>query len=114
MPSWLGRSLVDDDASVSVVKLDRTVFFGLPCDVSAELGLDLKQHARRADYQPVVVGFANDYIGYCLPERLYRTRSYEAAMAFNGPTTGELLVGELKRMMDQLAVDGRQKAVGSE
>ncbi len=114
LPAWLGRSLVDDDASVSVVKLDRIMLFGLPCDVSAELGLDLKQHARRAGYQPVVVGFANDYIGYCLPERLYRTHSYEASMAFNGPKTGELLVGELEQMMDQLAVGGKQKAVGSE
>lgn len=102
LPAWLGRSLVDDDASLSVVKLDRIMLFGLPCDVSAELGLDLKQRARRAGYQPVVVGFANDYIGYCLPERLYRTHSYEASMAFNGPKTGELLVGELQQMMDQL------------
>ncbi|MBI4322940.1 MAG: neutral/alkaline non-lysosomal ceramidase N-terminal domain-containing protein [Candidatus Omnitrophica bacterium] len=103
LPSWLGRSLVDDDASVSVVKLDRIMVFGLPCDVSAELGLDVKQRARRAGYQPVVVGFANDYIGYCLPERLYRTISYEASLAFNGPTTGSMLVEELKRMMGQLS-----------
>ncbi len=95
-----------------MVTLDRAVFFGLPCDVSAELGLDLKQHARRAGYQPVVVGFANDYIGYCLPERLYRTRSYEAAMAFNGPKTGDMLVEELKQMLDQLVTSDTRQVTG--
>jgi hypothetical protein len=107
LPSWLGRSLVDDDASVSVVQVDEVVLFGVPCDLSAELGLHVKQHARQAGYQPIVVGFANDYIGYCLSEQAYHTRSYEASLAFNGPKTGELLVEELKQMFDEIAVGSK-------
>lgn len=108
LPSWFGRSLVDDDASVSVVRVGEAVLFGVPCDLSAELGLSVKRHARQAGYQPILAGLANDYIGYCLPERLYRTRSYEASLAFNGPKTGELLVEQLKQMLDELAVSSKQ------
>jgi len=104
LPSWLSRFFVDDDASVSALAVGTGVFMGLPCDVSAELGLELKRRARASGYDhPIVVGFANDYIGYCLPERLYWTDHYEARMAFNGPMTGELLVNEVTHLMDQLA-----------
>ncbi len=103
LPAWLSRLFVDDDATLEVAAIGTTLFMGAPCDLSAELGLELKRAARERGYQPVVVGFANDYIGYCLPERLYETDSYEAAMAFNGPKTGEMLVGELKQMIDQLS-----------
>ena len=88
-PNSLGRSLL---------------LIGVPCDLSAELGLELKRHARERGYQPLIVGFANDYIGYCLPRRLYETDSYEASLAFNGPDTGERLVSELQCMMDALPV----------
>jgi hypothetical protein len=102
LPGWLARSLVDDDASLTLAAVNGAILIGLPCDMSAELGLELKRHARTLGLHPFLIGFANDYVGYCLPERLYGTNSYEASMAFNGPTTGTLLVEELKRMMDEL------------
>jgi len=102
LPSWISQSFVDDDAMVTVIAIGPVMILGFPCDMSTELGLELKSHATRRGYQPFLVGFANDYIGYCLPERLYWTDSYEASLAFNGPKAGEVLVEELKRMIDQL------------
>jgi hypothetical protein len=99
LPSWISRAFVDDDATLTLIALGRVLVLGIPCDLSAELGLELKAHARTLGYAPVLVGFANDYIGYCLPQRLYWTDSYEASLAFNGPTTGEKLVEALKQMM---------------
>jgi len=111
LPRWLGRRLVDDDATLSAVAVGQAVFLGVPCDLSAALGETLKRAARAHRLQPMILGFAEDYIGYCLPEALYRTRTYEASMAFNGPTTGELIVNRMTQMIDKLSTrDGRHAA----
>ena len=102
VPSWIGRSFVDDDATLTLVTIGKAALMGVPCDLSAELGAELKRRAAARGYQGIVVGFADDYIGYCLPKRLYQTNQYEASMAFNGPGTGEQLVERLGEMLDAL------------
>ena len=82
------------------MQVGRIVFFGVPCDLSSELGRDLKAAARARGLDPVIVGFADDYIGYCLPSTLYHERQYESSMAFNGPHTGEQVVERLVQMLD--------------
>ena len=100
IPRWLGGALVDDDATLSVVTAGSTVFFGAPCDLAAGLGARLKAHAREQGLQPQVLGFASDYVGYCVPEALYRKKQYESSMAFNGPKAGEMVTDRLIRMLD--------------
>jgi len=102
LPSWLSQLFVDDDATLTVVRFDHTVILGAPCDMTAELGLGLKHELQTRGWQPLLISFADDYIGYCLSETRYRTRQYEALMAFNGPKTGSMVVNELARMLDQL------------
>lgn len=104
LPRWLGQSLVDDDATLTVIRVGGVVFFGAPCDLSAELGQRLKQAARAKGLEPMVIGFANDYIGYCMPSSVYQAGAYESLMAFNGPDTGELLVQRLIQMLDEVVI----------
>ena len=101
LPAWLGRRLVDEDATLSMLAIDDTLFLGVPCDMTASLGAALKQAARAKGFHPFLIGFANDYIGYCVPAEVYHAQAYESAMAFNGPHAGELLVKRLIRMMDR-------------
>lgn len=103
LPHWLSRVLADDDATLSLVAVGDAVFLGMPCDLFASLGAALKHEAVARGFQPVIIGFANDYIGYCIPEAVYATDTYAARMAFNGPTTGPLLVNRLTELLDQLA-----------
>ncbi len=106
LPRWFGNRLVDDDATLSLLSVGSTTFIGIPCDMSVELGNALKQAAQANGLNPVLVAFANDYIGYCIPESLYRTDHYEAEMAFNGPKAGRLIVERLVQMLQQLvAID---------
>ena len=107
VPRWLGRWLVDDDATLTTVTVGRAVLIGVPCDLTAALGARLKQAARSENLQPMVIGFANDYIGYCLPEALYETRAYEALMTFNGPSTGELVTNRLTQMIGRLVTSDK-------
>ena len=102
LPRWLGARFVDDDATLSVVEAGSTVFIGVPCDLASSLGQRLKGAAQAQGLHPVVIGFASDYIGYCIPEPFYHPKQYESSMAFNGPKTGELVVERLVQIMDQL------------
>jgi hypothetical protein len=94
---------VDDDATLSLVAVGNTVFLGVPCDLTTGLGQELKAAARARGLDPMVVGFANDYVGYCLPASLYERGDYEASLAFNGPNTGELITTRLVQMLDHLS-----------
>ena len=106
-PRWLGKRLVDDDATLSVVEVGTAAFMGVPCDLAASLGASLKEAARAKRLNPVIIGFASDYIGYCVPEALYEAKKYESSMAFNGPKAGELVVERLKQMVDRLPATGQ-------
>lgn len=102
LPRWMGRALVDDDATLSLLVVGRVAFIGVPCDLSASLGRQLQMAAIAQRLDPLIVGFASDYIGYCLSASQYAAPAYEASMAFNGPKAGELVVEGLTRMMDRL------------
>lgn len=106
LPRWLGRRLVDDDATLSVLAVGTTVFVGVPCDLEASLGMRLKQAAQGTGWNPVLVGFASDYIGYCVSEALYEARGYESSMAFNGPRAGELITEGLLQLLAGLGAGG--------
>ncbi|MBI4341527.1 MAG: neutral/alkaline non-lysosomal ceramidase N-terminal domain-containing protein [Candidatus Omnitrophica bacterium] len=110
LPSWLSRRFVDDDATVSVVRIGEAVWFGAPCDLSASLGRQLKEAARARGLFPIVAGFANDYIGYCMPAARYESGEYEALMGFNGPHAGELVVARLIELLDSVANSKQQTA----
>ena len=103
-PHWLGKLFVDDDATLSLVAVGKTVFLGVPCDLTAGLGQALKTAARSRGVEPMIIGFASDYIGYCLAETQYVSHRYESSMAFNGPKTGELVVNRLTQMLDGIVM----------
>lgn len=107
LPRWLGQRFVDDDAALSVLRLGSTAIFGVPCDMESELGARLQSAARAQRLQPLVIGFANDYIGYCVSEARYHSAEYEAMMAFNGPRTGELIIERLIQMLELATSDKR-------
>ena len=102
LPRWIGQRLVDDDATLYIVTIGQTIFFGVPCDVSAELGADLKRAAAAQQASAVVIGFASDYIGYCVPAALYAEPQYESSMAFNGPNAGQWIVDRLIQMLSRV------------
>lgn len=102
LPRWWGAQLVDDDATLSLIVFGDVALHGVPCDLAASLGQQLKAAARSRGMEPLVVGFVNDYIGYCIPESLYHTNAYEASLAFNGPRTGTLVVQRSIDMLNEL------------
>lgn len=100
LPQWLGQPLVDNDATLSVLRIGSTALIGVPCDLESALGAQLEAVASARGLRPQIIGFANDYIGYCVSKPRYHSDEYEALMAFNGPRTGEIIIERLIQMMD--------------
>lgn len=101
VPKFVGGWFFDKESVVQILRIGPTLLVGVPADLSSVLGQQIKAEAEQHGFRAIIVGFANDYIGYVLPTGTYYSDSYEARMSFNGPYMGEYLVGILEEMMGQ-------------
>lgn len=78
---------------VTLVRLGDAVLVGVPGEIVASLGLRIKQRAAQLGIRfPVVVGLANDYVGYMLTREQYLSGGYESHTAsLYGEAFGELM-----------------------
>ncbi|HLJ55376.1 MAG TPA: hypothetical protein VKT77_10080, partial [Chthonomonadaceae bacterium] len=95
------RALVDGlmptKTAITTVRIGPVLLVGMPCEPTAELGLQLKSEARAAGYgTPVIVALTNDWLAYALMPEQYRRGNYEAMMSFYGDQLGPTLLGALK------------------
>ena len=102
LPSWLSERFVDRYARLHLVAVGDWLLIGAPCDLSLDVGRRISDAARARGWRPLVIGFADDYIGYVLPAADYAGDSYEAHMSFNGPTVDGVLTRALTAMMDRV------------
>jgi hypothetical protein len=101
LPIWTGRALLDRSSSIQVVRIGQTLLLAVPCDLGSEIGMSLKRYARAGGFDSIVIGFANDYIGYIISGKYYSSPAYEAFMSFNGPHMEDYLTFALKKMIDR-------------
>lgn len=103
LPVWIGRSLLDSRTRFQVIRIGPSAILGVPCDLASEIGLSLKTYAAARSLEALVVGFANDYVGYVIPEKYYALGYYESFMSFNGPTMEEYLSLIMETLIDRVA-----------
>ena len=76
-----------------MVRVGDLLLVGMPCEPTAELGLQVKAMARKAGYaNTAVVALTNDWLGYALMPEQYRKGNYEAMMSFYGDQLGPTLL----------------------
>lgn len=102
LPRPVGDLLFDRRTTLSVMAIGDGVLIGVPCDLSATIGAAWKAEASRLGRQAVIVGFANDYVGYVIPSEYYETSHYEARMSFNGPYMDRYLTAVASRALSRL------------
>jgi neutral ceramidase len=80
-------------ASVSL-RLGELVVVGVPGEMAADLGLEIKTEAARLTgaEHPTVGGLADAWVSYILSEEAYREGGYEASVSFYGPALGRTIV----------------------
>jgi len=72
--------------------INDALLIAVPGEMITQLGLILKEHARRKGVKhPVIMGLANDHLGYLLTRAEMRKGGYEAKVSFFGEGFGEAL-----------------------
>jgi hypothetical protein len=102
LPSWLGGCFFPRKAPIELVRIDHELLLAAPVEFCAAVGLDLKQAASRFGYDLFIIGYANDYIGYVVPEKYYATKAYEARTSFYGPKLDGYLKEVIVKMMETM------------
>lgn len=82
------------ETSSGCLRLGDLVIIGVPGEMAASLGLQIKaatQEKIGANY-PVIGGLADEWISYMLPPEAYDSGGYEASVSFYGRTLGPAIV----------------------
>lgn len=102
LPQTVGAALLGNgkETRLQCLSINDALLIAVPGEPIAQLGLILKEHARRQGVQhPVVMGLANDHLGYFLTEREMKRGGYEAQVSFFGNQFGEQLTLALARLI---------------
>lgn len=86
--------LCPSETHSTVARLGDLVVVGVPGELTAELGRQIKSSVRESLGTPHVAigGLADEWISYVLTSDDYHRGGYEASMSFYGETLGEVLV----------------------
>ncbi len=86
--------LVPEQTHSTCLRLGDLVIMGVPGEMAAQSGLDIKAKARQITGATCVTigGLADEWVSYVLPANEYRKGGYEASMSFYGETLGSTLV----------------------
>ena len=78
---------------IGSVRIGDLIIVGIPGELSAELGIKIKQSLKNDDIKNVVIGgLANEWISYILTEDEYvNGGGYESSVSFYGPKLGEII-----------------------
>jgi neutral ceramidase len=94
LPQTIQAALVGagKQTTLQCFEINDSVLINVPGEAIAQLGLLLKAHARRQGYRaPVIMGLANDHLGYLLTKAEMKKGGYETQISFFGEGFGEKL-----------------------
>ena len=94
----LGRLIRPSSSYLNLVALNRMVFVPLVMEMSTDLGNGLKEKLSAEGLQPVLMGYADGYLGYAVTPAQYKKIGYEVQMSWYGPRGGELQVEEIAQL----------------
>lgn len=92
------EKLVPEKSASGAVRIGDLLIAGVPGEMAAGLGLEIKSKLREAGIRhPVIGGLANEWISYILSAEEYNKGGYEASVSFYGADLGRTIVeGTLK------------------
>lgn len=94
----IGRWMRPTRMFQNLVALDKILLVPLSAEMTAEVGIELKQRLSALGVEPVPVGYTGGYIGYAVTAQRYNSGSYEAWMTWYGPELGDFLIEQIRRL----------------
>ena len=99
--------LFPDSTSSTFLTIGDLLIVGVPGEMTAELGKEIKDQVREITNIEFVTigGLANEWISYMLSEEEYEKGGYETSVSFYGPTLGSLIVNKIIENSELLIKD---------
>jgi hypothetical protein len=99
---------------IAGVRIGDALLLGIPGELVAEIGLALKAHAHDLGVRhPLIIGLANDYVGYILTAEQYEKGGYESEKAsFYGPCFGRVMEEHARNVINLLAHNPARETPG--
>ena len=110
LPSLIGNRLIDRDVVCNAGRVNNTLFFSIPGEMTSGLGLEIKQKADKLHSKALIIGYTNGYIGYIIPEKHYRLKTYESGVTFFGPTLDSYFLSAAMAQMHFLKGEEHESA----
>lgn len=91
----MGKQLLTEMKSIYLqgVKLNNFIWIAMPCELSGEYGIDLKNALELRGYHSALTSFNGQYLGYIVPQKYYYADTYESRlMGWYGPSMGDYLM----------------------
>jgi len=104
--SYLGHRLMPglESPSIQGMKINNFIWMTLPCELSGEYAIDLKNALAQEGYHSVFSSFNGAYLGYIVPAKYYHYDHYESKlMGWYGPSMGDYLMELLYRSCNALS-----------
>lgn len=81
-------------SAVGLLRLGDLLIVGIPGELAAELGMQIKRGVREKTgiAHPVIGGLANEWISYMISAEEYAKGGYESSVSFYGPTLAETVM----------------------
>jgi hypothetical protein len=93
-----------DKTGMSALRLGDLLIAGAPGELSSELGLEVKNKLSESGIKnPVIGGFANEWISYILSAEEYNEGGYEASVSFYGQDLGETILRGMLEVASPIA-----------
>ncbi len=101
VPSILGNWFLPRNTLFQTVQLGKFIFITIPGEVSSEIGYQIEERMRGKGFISFVIGYANDFVGYVIPERYYLDqKQYESRASFYGKHFDVFLQKTIERLTD--------------
>ncbi|MFV2066106.1 MAG: neutral/alkaline non-lysosomal ceramidase N-terminal domain-containing protein [Pirellulales bacterium] len=86
-------TIIPAETSSGSLRLGELVIVGVPGELTASLGLEVKRQAETMTGArfATIGGLANEWVSYILPRAEYERGGYEASVSFYGPSLGEAI-----------------------
>ncbi|MCH8273839.1 MAG: neutral/alkaline non-lysosomal ceramidase N-terminal domain-containing protein [Armatimonadetes bacterium] len=69
-----------------MIRYGPLAFIGIPGEPTAAVGRRIAELAKKSGIRfPLVISFANEWLGYILTREEYEAGGYEATLSFHGP-----------------------------
>jgi hypothetical protein len=94
------------DAFIQGLMINNLLWLTMPCELSGEYAIDLKNALELKGYNSAITSFNGQYLGYIVPAKYYYYDTYEARlMGWYGPSMGDYLMELNYTIADSLISD---------